>query len=769
MSTSQIALSTITPLSRGRLSVHLKGKNLPAPAKHLLLRARDSGEECRVPLESGLSTAVIVDVTVDRGLGLSEGTWDAYIELKGKRTGEPVRISAGRVDVPVVFGPSEQLTRCRAYRTAQGNLSFSVKPLPAHVEVDRVTVEEDAIRVLLRRPPHASGTSATLLARERGGAAELRFPVQGGTDELVARVPFMALHTGGEPGTRWDLHVELPSGTARIGRHLDDIPRKQDVIVYPATSVDADGNCRKITPYYTGDNNLSIRVKEASSPAGVVSQGQRAEVGSPTGSSGAGAGTTTSAPAESTPRLPVGELVRRAVLRFLLVALARCRFSRRRRDPSRPVRILLQHAFGLGGTTRVVFDTAGRFAAAGHRVEIVSLTRHRDTSLFAVPRGVRLVTVDDRRKDRAVPGRGPRGAVVRWLKAQPSVLTVEADTWSTRENTLYTDVRLARLARGWHGGIVIGTRPSSNVFVGRLLGKDTLKVGQEHNSLEEHSHDVVETALREYTRLDLVTVLTRGDLRDYAASFPTGRPRIVHMPNALPELGGGRSPLERPVVLTAGRLVKAKGFDLLIDAFDRIAADHPDWQLRIYGTGTQHRRLQRMILERGLYERVLLMGRAERMGEEMEAASVFASSSRYEGFGMVIIEAMSKGLPVVSFDAPHGPRDILTPDEDGLLVPAGDVEGFAHALGRLMGDEDLRRRFADAGLGSVGRYAPEVIHARWEEALAEALEPAAGAPPVSPPPAPEPPVPGRSAVELGTGEVPSGSRTPVMAATGELP
>jgi glycosyltransferase involved in cell wall biosynthesis len=238
-------------------------------------------------------------------------------------------------------------------------------------------------------------------------------------------------------------------------------------------------------------------------------------------------------------------------------------------------------------------------------------------------------------------------------------------------------------------------------------------IGQEHMNFHSHLPGLSRAMRRHYRRLDALTTLNDDDRRDYETLVG----RVVRIPNALPPLGGGVADPEAKVVVAAGRLTRQKGFDLLVEAWARVAAEEPGWQLRIYGGGPERDALQQRILDRELYGRAVLMGATRRLGEELARGSIFALSSRWEGFGMVIVEAMSKGLPVVSFDCPRGPSEIVGDGRDGLLVPPEDVDALAAALLALIRDPERRRRYAAAALETAAAYEPGVVGRRWDALL----------------------------------------------------
>ena len=426
------------------------------------------------------------------------------------------------------------------------------------------------------------------------------------------------------------------------------------------------------------------------------------------------------------PSRPVRVSRRRRLLGVPAIALHRAALAAVRRLPparrrgARPgaIRIVLHNAYALGGTVRTTMNLAGELALR-HEVEIVSVRRHAATPFFPHPAGVTVSVLDDR----VAPAR----PLARLLRRVPSLL-IHPEDYAYSASSLLTDLGLLRRLRRTHGEIVITTRPGLALAAAALAPPEATTIAQEHMNFGAHRPALAADLRKGYGRMDALSVLTSGDLADYARELAGARTRVVRIPNAVPPLDHGPpAALDAPLVVAAGRLTRQKGFDLLVRAWAPLARRHPAWRLRIHGSGQERGALQAQIDAAGLAGSVTLAGPTRQLGAALREASIFALSSRFEGFGMVIVEAMAAGLPVVAFDCPRGPADIVTPGHDGLLVPAQDVAGLTAALEQLMAEPARRRAYGEAALATAQAYAPAEIGARWEALLAElALSPASG-------------------------------------------
>ena len=390
--------------------------------------------------------------------------------------------------------------------------------------------------------------------------------------------------------------------------------------------------------------------------------------------------------------------------------------------------ILIADGYGMGGTTHTVFNTA-EWLARRHQVDIVSAIRSRDEPFFPLPAGVRIIDLDDRREGHRSPG--ARGWLRMRLSRMPSLLSdrqAGTPSWN-----LWTDVVVLLWLRSLKDCVLITTRPRFNVLAGRVASRRNFLIGQEHLHAAAYDERMQSVVQREYAHLDALTVLTRQDRDAYAATLGSTHVRIVQIPNTVgiryPTFAAGP---RRPTIVAAGRLVDVKGFDLLVDAWSRIESAWPQWRVEIYGRGPRRRSLEALIARRGLVGRVELMGATRDLEMILDSAGLFVLPSRSEGFAMVLIEAMASGCPVISFDCPRGPREIVRDGVDGILVADGDVEQLAAAMQQMLRDRPLRERYSAAGIDRARAYSIETVGPRWDSLLSSStrsnFDPGAGEP-----------------------------------------
>ena len=165
-------------------------------------------------------------------------------------------------------------------------------------------------------------------------------------------------------------------------------------------------------------------------------------------------------------------------------------------------------------------------------------------------------------------------------------------------------------------------------------------------------------------------------------------------------------------VISAGRYMSEKGFDRLLEAWHHISSEFHDWQLFIFGNGDRHV-YQTIVDKFEMNDRVHLMPATTDIAAEFSKSSIYVMSSRYEGFGLVLAEAMICGLPCIAFDCPYGPREIIKDGEDGFLVKDGNIPELTQKIEFLMSQEQLRQIMGEQAILNITRYQPESIMPRW--------------------------------------------------------
>ena len=218
-------------------------------------------------------------------------------------------------------------------------------------------------------------------------------------------------------------------------------------------------------------------------------------------------------------------------------------------------------------------------------------------------------------------------------------------------------------------------------------------------------------------------VLQTRDVRSFFSSSIQKNSRIIPNPVLVPEYPAPalKSGASSKTLLAMGRLRQQKGFDLLLKAFAPLYNKFPDWMLEIWGEGEQKKYLEDLRDELGLRNRVWFPGLAKEHYKTISAADIFVLSSRYEGFPNVLGEAMACGLPVVSFDCPSGPSDLIQDGVNGLLVSPGNILQLSSSMERLMTSTDLRKSLGEQAQKITEIYSLDKIVQSWEELIGEVV------------------------------------------------
>ena len=251
-----------------------------------------------------------------------------------------------------------------------------------------------------------------------------------------------------------------------------------------------------------------------------------------------------------------------------------------------------------------------------------------------------------------------------------------------------------------------------------------IHINREHyRTFEEHESNFIKklfsaywqhTLLKELRKLDSFVVLTEKDKEAW-----TELNNVHVIPNPISFTPTEHSPQTGKRVIAVGRYCHEKGYDHLLKAWSMIQDNCPEWSLAVYGDGERapyNQMIDSLHIDR---KRCILNGRTSDVASEFVKSSLAVCSSRFEGFGLVIAEAMACGLPVVSFDCPWGPRSIITDGEDGVLVEDGNAQKLANAILAVIQDPDKRLLMGTRAVENIRRFGVDAIANKWKKLFDE--------------------------------------------------
>lgn len=345
-----------------------------------------------------------------------------------------------------------------------------------------------------------------------------------------------------------------------------------------------------------------------------------------------------------------------------------------------------------GGTEHAVVRTANLFSTHGHSVTLVVMDEKHPV-FFPVDPAVQLLFED----------------LNFGISSKGNKLTRKIAFWKHIQ-------RLRYLLKQINAAVVIGTEYHFSIAASILNRNNQFRVyAWEHHHFHELEKNFFWNFLfrKYYPKLNAVICLNA----DEASLFAAMGTKTIVIPNFISQQTfTAQHPNKR--ILTVARLSRVKGIDLLIQIAPEVLKQHPDWQWLIVGDGPMKEALEKMISENGLEKQFKIQSPS---GPDLSAiyrqSSIYVMTSRNECFPMVLLEAMSYGLPCIAFDCETGPRHIIKDQENGRLVKDGEAKQMVHVIDEIISDPSKIAGMSNQAIQSIDAFAPEIIYEKWMRLL----------------------------------------------------
>ena len=262
--------------------------------------------------------------------------------------------------------------------------------------------------------------------------------------------------------------------------------------------------------------------------------------------------------------------------------------------------------------------------------------------------------------------------------------------------------------------VIISTRDLFNYWVGTFAKKKVLKIGWEHNHFHGN-YKYATNIINSCKNLDYLVVVSKDLEKFYSKKLAKSNCMCVYIPNSISKLPSRCSNLSNKRFISVGRLSPEKGFLDLLIIYKKVLKTHRDWHLDIIGDGSEKEKLEKYISNNNLSSNVTLHGfqKEDYINKMLHDSSIYLMTSYTESFGIVLIEAMSHGVPCIAFNSAEGAREIINSGYNGYLIKNRNFDAMVKKINDLCDNENIRKILGKNARKSVKKYTSDVIKDEW--------------------------------------------------------
>ena len=374
------------------------------------------------------------------------------------------------------------------------------------------------------------------------------------------------------------------------------------------------------------------------------------------------------------------------------------------------ISILSLH-LGYGGIEKCVVTLANSLCDK-YEVEIATCYKLYETSAFPIDERVKVKYLNKDLK--------PNHDRFRNALKSKNIFKILKEGFYSLKVLRYRKKTMVEYISNCKSDVIISTRDIFNYWVCGYAKDDVLKIGWEHN----HFHDnyrYANNVSRSAKKLDYLVLVSSELQKFYAKELSNSNCMCIYIPNSIESLPSKSASLKNKKLISVGRLSHEKGYIDLLHLYRKIETDYPDWTLDIIGDGVEREKLEKYISKYNLEEKVKLHGfqSKEVIDKLLDESSIYLMTSLTESFGIVLIEAMSHGVPCIAYDSAEGAREIINSGENGYLIKNRNMEVMAMKVEDLIKNKEERIKIGKQARQSVKKYTSDIVSEEWVTLIEE--------------------------------------------------